>query len=121
MERSGTQSGPEPRDPPLGTKKHDGRLTAKEVGDTHSLAEIGQVCAAGHADMLAVVHQLAGDRVSERAGSAAQPGTAFQERDPQAATDKSRRSGQARQAATDDHHMRRGGLVYQRHQTDERL
>ena len=33
VEGSGTQSGPEPRDPPLGTKKHDGRLAAKEVGD----------------------------------------------------------------------------------------
>src|SRR5208283_1484146 len=79
VERSGTQSGPEPRDPSLGTKKHDGRLTAKEVADTPPLAEIAQVCAAGHADMLTVVHQLAGDGVSERAGTAAQPGPAFQE------------------------------------------
>jgi len=71
--------------------------------------------------MLAVVHQLAGDRVSERTGSAAQPGPAFQERDSQAATDKSRGSGEARQAATDDYHMRRGGLVYQRHETKDRL
>ena len=30
---------------------------------------------------------------------------------------KSRRRGQARQAAADDHHMRRGRLVYRRHQT----
>jgi hypothetical protein len=71
--------------------------------------------------MLAVVNQLARDRVGERAGPAAQPGPAFQERDPQAAADESRRSGQARQAATDDHHMRRGRLVYERHQAKERL
>ena len=63
--------------------------------------------------MLTVVHQLASNGVSERAGSAPQPGPTFQERDPQAAADKSRRGSQARQAAADNHHMRREGLVYQ--------
>ena len=101
---------------PSGLRKHDVRLAAEQVGDPDPPAEIGQVRAAGHADMLAVVDLLAGDRVGERAGPAAQPGPAFQERDPQAATDQCRRRGQAGQAATDDHHMRRGGLVYQRHQ-----
>ena len=95
----------------VGTQKDQLALAAEHRIDPDPPAEISQVCAAGHADMLAIVDELAGRRVVERAGASAQPGPALEDRDPQAAIDQSRRRRQARQAAADDHDMRRGGSV----------
>ena len=110
VERGRPETGPESRDLPLGIEKDQLRLAAEHRVDPDPPAEVGEVRAAGHAHVLAVVDQLAGRRVVERAGAAAQPRPALQERDPQPAIDQRRRGRQARQAAADDHDMRRGRL-----------
>ena len=60
--------------------------------------------------MLAIVDEFTGRGVIERACASAQPGPALEDRDPQAAIDQGRRRREARQAATDDHDMRREGF-----------
>ncbi len=60
--------------------------------------------------MLAIVDKLTGDRVIEGACASAQPGPALEDRDPQVTIDQGRGRREARQAAADDHDMRRGGF-----------
>src|SRR5262245_24472178 len=77
-------------------------LDLNEMVDLERSAKMAEIRAAPHADVLAGVNELAGCRVIERAGAAAEPIARFQERDAKAARGKGRRRRQAREAAADD-------------------
>ena len=110
MKRGRPDARAESRDSTVGPEKDQLPLAAEHRVDPDPPAEISQVCAAGHADMLAIVDEFAGRGVIERAGASAQPGPALDDRDPQAAIDQGRGRRQARQAAADDHDMRGRGF-----------
>ena len=82
-------------------------LHAEAVGDADAVAERPQVRAAAHADVLAVVHQVAGGLVLEGGRPPAQPGPRLQHRHRHAAAGQRRRGRQARQPpAGNDHPVR---------------
>ncbi len=81
VQRRRQRPGLERRISPLGREEEDARLAAEEVGRADAPAEVGEVRAAGHAHVLAVIDELAGRGVGERAGPPAEPGPALEERD----------------------------------------
>ena len=91
---------------PIAIEQNHLALAAEHRGDSDPPAEVGEVGAAGHADVLAVVHQLAGRRILKRARATAQPGPAFQKRQSQAAIHEARGDRQAGEPAADDEDMR---------------
>src|SRR5262249_17786177 len=83
-------------------EEDDLRLAPEEAVQAHPPAERGEVRTAGHAHVLAVVDRLAGDRVGERAGAAAEPGAALDQRQAEAAAGQAGRGGGPGGPAADD-------------------
>ena len=111
MQRRGQQAGAEAGDAALGAEEDDLGVAAEEVREADPAAEVGQVGAAGHADVLTVIDLLAGHRVGERAGAAAEPGPALDQGQAEPAVDQRRGRGQPGEAAADDDDVRGGRLV----------
>jgi len=106
VQGGGESAGLQGRVPPLGREEPERRLAAEEVGRADPAAEVGEVGAAGHADVLTVVDEIAGRRVDERAGPPAEPGAALDQGDVQVLARQADRRGEAGEPAADDHHPR---------------
>ena len=102
MQRSGKRAGTKPVHDSVGADKKQLPLGPQQIRNPHGFAEMLKVGAAAHADVLAVVDQLAGGLIDERTGPAAQPGSGFQQRHRQFSFRQSDRSRQPGQSATDD-------------------
>jgi hypothetical protein len=109
MEGRGEPADSQGRGPPFRAEKSEFGLPAKQPVDPDPPAKVGQVGAASHAHVLAVVDQFAGGGVRERAGTAAEPGSALEQADPDTSTGQAGGGGQPGKSTTDDHDMGRGG------------
>lgn len=78
------------------------RLRFKEVRDADRAAEMSEIGAATHADVLARIDELARLRIGEGTRSAAQSTARLQERDGKAPWCQCRRRRQAGETTTDD-------------------
>ena len=109
MEWGGQDPSLEPREPAIGSEEVDRGLAAEQGTGTHALAKVGQIGAAGHAHVLAVIDQLAGGGILERASAAAEAGAALEQGDPQAASrQRSRRREPGQPTAHDQDAGRQG-------------
>ncbi len=80
------------------------RLGLHQVVNPKDFAEMGQVRAAAHADVLAGIDEFARSAVAEGTGPPAEPAARFDQRDAEAARRQRRRRRQPRQAAADYEH-----------------
>jgi hypothetical protein len=81
MQRSRQSISPKSAYPPIRRHEIERRLRRNQMVDADSLAEVIEVRAAAHADVLAGVDELAGRGISEGAGSATQAVARFEDRD----------------------------------------
>ena len=72
------------------------------MGDAERLAEVGQVRAAAHADVLTGIDELPAGGIGERAGPAAEPAARFEQRDAKSARRQGLRRREACAIAADD-------------------
>ncbi len=97
--------GREPVDSPIGRDEIQALLSPKEVGKPHLIRESGQVRAASHADVLAIVDHFAGRRIDKRSRAAPESRSRFEQRDFQASLGESAGSSQSRQSPADNDRM----------------
>ena len=81
VQGSGQTVGGEGADAAVGRHEEEAALGSEEMIDADGPAEVGEVGAAAHADVLAGVEELAGGGVGEGAGPAAEPAAQFEEGD----------------------------------------
>src|SRR6516165_800806 len=95
------------------------RLGLHQVVNAKDFAEMGQIGAAAHADVLASIDEFARYAVVKGAGSPTEPAARIEQRDAKAARRQRRRRRQPRQTAADDEHAglhltlpKRGSISY---------
>ena len=86
----------------VGPEEVQPAVALEAVVDAHAAAEVDQVGAAAHGNVLASVDPPAGRRILERAGPPAEPPPGLEQFDRDARLTQSRRRGQPGQAAADD-------------------
>jgi hypothetical protein len=94
--------GPNVEPPTLPVKKVKRIETPQTVDDAHAAAEIDQIGAASHADVLAMVHHLPGRLVRVGCGSSPKGLSGFKKLHLKSLFPQSGGSGHASQSATDD-------------------
>lgn len=84
----------------------NGVETMKGTFDPNLMAEVMQVGATPHGDMLTIVYKLVDGRVIKRACSPSQSRSTFQQKDFEISFDQLTRGGKAGQSSPDDHDPR---------------
>ncbi len=85
VEWGGPRVGAEPAAASIGGHENQGGLRLEQMSDAERAKEMCQVRAATHADVLAGIDELAGDRGLKGTGPTAQPATRFKQGDSKAA------------------------------------
>src|SRR5579884_1966264 len=102
MHRRGQSAAGDDRTLALAIEEGNRVEVADFVMDAQALQQVGEVGAAAHRAVLALIHPLAGLVVEERGGTSAQQGPLLEERDMEPGIGQGKRGGNARYAPTDD-------------------
>ena len=94
--------------PPLGSEEMECVAAAEGVGHVHPPAEVQEVGAAAHRQVLAEVDELPGRRIVKAAGASAEAGGLFEQFDAASLFHRGRGGSDSRQAPADHGDARQG-------------